>query len=463
LVKEHGSMRILFAAHQFFPEHYAGVEIVTLGLAKEFRARGYETFVLAAKRSIPGNNIEPGEIEDYEFEGIPVRRVGRPKEDPDRSYRLDYENEVMAQRTREYMHEVRPDIVHAEHFQGLSTSVIPVFKEFDVPLVYTATDFWTVCPVYIFRRHDGVMCMGPEIAHCVRCVTSQLSDSRMKATVERKPNAAIRAAGILSRTPLSEVSYTLHQLGALKERPKHIREKMEQVDHIIAYTYLTKELLLANGIGEGKIEVAPYGIDTSRIVGIPRNQNIPPPLRVGYIGTMAPWKGCDILIRAFRELPPGMKATLSIYSNLERYKPFVKRLRKLAKGDKRINFVGPFQREKVGEVLSGLDVLVVPSRWYENQPGVILEAFAAGRPVVATDLGGMSEFVRHEENGLLFELDRPDHLTRQLRRLVTESGLIERLRSGIGPVKTVEENTDELEELYTSLLAKKGRQPELRR
>jgi glycosyltransferase involved in cell wall biosynthesis len=447
-------MRMLFAAHQFFPEHYAGVEIVTLGLAKEFRARGYETFVLAAKRSIPGNDIEPGEIENYEFEGIPVRRVGRPKEGPTQPYRLDYENEMMARRTREYMRDVRPDIVHAEHFQGLSTSVIPAFKEFDVPLVYTATDFWTVCPVYTFRRHDGVMCEGPEIAHCVRCVISPHSGSRWKAVVDRAPDAAIRGAGILSKTPLSRLSYTLQQVGALKERPGHIREMMEQVDHIIAYTHLMKELLLANGIGEGKISVSPYGIDTSRIVGIPRNQNIPPPLRVGFIGTMAPWKGCDVLIQAFRDLPPGLKATLDIYSNLERYKPFVKRLRKLAKGDKRINFVGPFQREKVGRVLSEIDVLVVPSRWYENQPGVILEAFAAGMPVVATDLGGMSEFVRHEENGLLFELDRPDHLTWQLRRLVTESGLIERLRSGIGPVKTVEENADELEELYTSLLAK---------
>ncbi len=83
-------MRILLAAHQFFPEHYAGVEIVTLGLAREFRARGHETFVLAPKRSITGNNIEPGEIEDYEFEGVPVRRVGRPKEGVSRPYRLDY-------------------------------------------------------------------------------------------------------------------------------------------------------------------------------------------------------------------------------------------------------------------------------------------------------------------------------------------------------------------------------------
>jgi glycosyltransferase involved in cell wall biosynthesis len=450
-------MKILFAAHQFFPEHYAGVEIVTLGLAKELRARGHETFVLAPKRSIPTNNIEPGEIENYEFEGVPVRRVGRPKEGLDQPLRLDYENEVMAERTREYMREMRPDIVHAEHFQGLSSSVIPVFKEFGVPLVYTATDFWTVCPVYIFRRHDGTLCRGPEIAACTRCVVSRYPASRTKTMVERMPDAVLRIAGRAADLPLSKLPHSLRQVGALHERPEYLRKRMEQVDHIIAYTHLMKELLLANGIGEGKIGVSPYGIDTSRITHIPRNRNVPPPLRVAFIGTMAPWKGSDILIRAFRKLPPGMEATLNIYGNLERYKPFVKGLRQLAKGDNRINFVGPFQRDKVGEVLSELDVLVVPSRWYENQPGVILEAFAAGMPVVATDLGGMSEFVRHEENGLLFELDSPDDLARQLRRLSEEPGLIERLRSGIGPVKTVEEDVDELEELYASLLAKERR------
>src|SRR5215208_1071105 len=173
-------MRILFVAHQFFPEHYAGVEVLTLGLAKASGDRGHEPYVLAAKRSIPFNDIRPGEIEDYEFEGIPVRRVGRPREGLSRPYHLDYDNEVMARRTREYMREIRPDVVHAMHFQGLSTSVIPAFKEFDVPLVYTATDFWTVCPVVDLRRHDGIMCRGPEIAHCVRCIASRHPGSRMK-------------------------------------------------------------------------------------------------------------------------------------------------------------------------------------------------------------------------------------------------------------------------------------------
>ena len=94
----------------------------------------------------------------------------------------------------------------------------------------------------------------------------------------------------------------------------------------------------------------------------------------------------------------------------------------------------------------------MPSRWYENAPGVIFEAFAARLPVVATDLGGLSEFVRHGENGLLFELENASDLARQLRRLCEDQGLLERLRRGIRPVKTVRENADELERLYASLV-----------
>jgi glycosyltransferase involved in cell wall biosynthesis len=149
-----------------------------------------------------------------------------------------------------------------------------------------------------------------------------------------------------------------------------------------------------------------------------------------------------------------LDATLDIYGNLERFKPFVEDLRALAGGDGRIDFAGPFAREEVGNVLSGMDVLVVPSRWYENGPGVIFEAFAAGIPVVATNLGGMSEFVRHERDGLLFGLEDHGGLARQLRRLVEEPGLLERLRAGIEPVKTVQENVDELEVMYGGLLAR---------
>lgn len=74
---------------------------------------------------------------------------------------------------------------------------------------------------------------------------------------------------------------------------------------------------------------------------------------------------------------------------------------------------------------------------------------------MATDLGGMSEFVRAGENGLLFRLDDAEDLARQLRRLVDEPDLLERIRAGIQPVKTVGGYTGELEKVYADLADKK--------
>ena len=447
-------VKILFTVHQFFPDHRAGVEIVTLGLAQELRTRGHEPYVFAAKRSIPGSGIRPGETEDYEFERIPVRRVGRPEEGLSRQYRLNYHNDDMAQRAREYLRAVQPDIVHAMHLQGLSSSVVGVFKEFGVPVVFTAADFWTICPVVDLRRHDGVMCTGPEVTHCVRCIASRNPDPRVRTAANAVPGVVLKGVDVLSRTPFSRLSHALRQVRDVRERPANIRERMQLVDHILAYTRLTRDLLLANGIGAEKIGVSHYGIDTSLIVEASKARRPSSTLRLGFVGTLAPHKGCDLLIRALKGLPPDLDATLSVHGDPGRYPSFVEQLRDLAGGDGRITFHGAFSREEVGRVMSEVDALIVPSRWYENAPGVVFEAFAAKVPVVATDLRGISEFVKHDENGLLFALDDERDLAQQLRRLTEEPGLLDRLRGGIGRVKTVGEYAEELEELYDTLLVR---------
>src|SRR5687768_14948947 len=97
----YSTVRILFTTHQFFPESRAGVEIVTLGLARELKACGHEPFILAARRTVPHSNLLPGETEDYEFEGVPVRRIGRPEEGLSRPYELNYHNDAAAGKTRE--------------------------------------------------------------------------------------------------------------------------------------------------------------------------------------------------------------------------------------------------------------------------------------------------------------------------------------------------------------------------
>jgi glycosyltransferase involved in cell wall biosynthesis len=445
------ALRILFTTHQFFPESRAGVEIVTLGLARELKTRGHEPFILAAKRTVPHSDLLPGEAEDYEFEDIPVRRIGRPEEGLTRPYELNYRNDAMAEKTREYVREVAPDLVHVMHLQGLSASVLPVCEEFGLPTVFTAADFWAVCPVVDLKRHDGVLCEGPDVSHCVRCIASRSTDPRLQKAASLVPGAVASAAGLASRTPLSRFSFPLRQIEAVGERPAYIRDRMGSVDRILAYTHLTRDLLLANGIGGGKIRVSSYGIDTSHVAHVPAERRPSATLRVGFVGTMAPHKGPDVLVRAFATLPPEMDATLSLHGSDRGYEAYAMELRDLAGNDPRISFPGPFSREDLAGVLVDLDVLVVPSLWYENAPGVIFEAFAAGMPVIATDLGGMSEFVKPGENGLLFALGDSKDLADQLGTLIEDRGLLGRLRAGIEPVKTVGEYADELIDLYSDL------------
>ena len=340
------------------------------------------------------------------------------------------------------------------HLQGLSASMVPAFRDLGLPVVFTAADFWTICPVVDLRRHDGAMCEGPETHHCVRCIASRNPEPRIRRRADL-PGAAVRAAGLLSRTPLARFSGALRQVADVRERPARIRERMEGADRVLAYTRLTDDLLGKNGIGGGNTLVSPYGIDAARLREAGDNRRPSDTLRVGFVGTLAPHKGPDLPVRAFQMLAPGLDATLRVYGGGEGYEDYAEGLRRLAAGDARIELSGAFAKEDLGRVLAGIDVLVVPSRWYENAPGVIFEAFAAGLPVVATDLGGMSEFVRYGENGLLFPLDDAGALAQRLRRLAEEPGLLRRLRNGVPPVKTVGEYAGELESVYVGVVGEK--------
>jgi glycosyltransferase involved in cell wall biosynthesis len=119
-----------------------------------------------------------------------------------------------------------------------------------------------------------------------------------------------------------------------------------------------------------------------------------------------------------------------------------------------IRWRGAYQGNEVWDVLSQLDVLVISSRWYENSPNTILEAFKMGLPVVATNLGGMSELIEHEKSGLLFELNSTDDLRSQLLRLIHEPGLLDHLRKNIPSVKTIDEEMAEIVGHYRELLAR---------
>ena len=122
-----------------------------------------------------------------------------------------------------------------------------------------------------------------------------------------------------------------------------------------------------------------------------------------------------------------------------------------------LRFRGRYANERVSEILGELDVLVVPSLWYENSPLTIHEAFQAGVPVVCSDIGGMAEFVEHEHNGLHFSVGDADALATQLTRLTQDPELLARLRAGMPVFKSIAEDSADWEQRYTELLTGESR------
>ena len=124
-------------------------------------------------------------------------------------------------------------------------------------------------------------------------------------------------------------------------------------------------------------------------------------------------------------------------------------LRDAHRDDRRVRFCGAFPRAQLGAVLAGLDALVVPSQWYENTPFVVLEAMAAGVPVLASDLGGIAEVVEHEHNGELFPRGDAAALARAMVRLTQQPDRLARYRAALPQVTTLHDNATRFEAFYT--------------
>jgi glycosyltransferase involved in cell wall biosynthesis len=93
----------------------------------------------------------------------------------------------------------------------------------------------------------------------------------------------------------------------------------------------------------------------------------------------------------------------------------------------RVRFTGYQPPERLRAILRRASLVVVPSEWYENCPYAILEAFAAGKPVIASNIGGIPELVEGGQDGLLFEPGQAGELAACIRSLVGDGRLRQRL------------------------------------
>jgi len=450
-------LKIVLTTHQFLPFSSAGTEVLTLETAKELKRRGHDVQVWTGYPA-DESTAESNPIDRYEYDGLTVHRYNHNYRvfSPNKNI-LEFEYYSMAFKKHftEYVKKNKPDIVHFFHLLRLSASAVEVCLENDIPCVFTPTDFWMICQTCQLRLPDNSLCLGPDEqgVNCCRHLASGNQGVKGRC-VSMAPDSVfkllIMAAG-LKWWPKKGFPAMLRSISL---RKGFILERINRVDRVLAPTRFMEKTLIYNGLNSGIVDFMPYGLNMQAFdKKAPKKRG--ERLRVGFIGSLSEHKGAHVLIEAVRLVAEEVPLEVKVYGDLGQFPDYTEKIKKMAGGDRRIEFCGQFPNEKIGEVFSGLDVLVVPSLWYENTPLVIYSAFAASTPVIATNLGGMSEVVTHGVNGLLFERGDALGLSALLKNCALEGALVEGLSKNVHPPKSMQKYAEELEEVYGEVIRKR--------
>lgn len=439
-------VKIQFATIFYPPTHIGGTETYTHALARALQKAGHQVRVLCAENWGQGKAYWNGQIDEI-YENVPVKRVAFNWTRAQDVNRQLYDNPVIAKRVQGYLEEWQPDVVHVTSCQTLSASIITCAKRVGLPVVVTLTDYWFICPRVTLVRSDGENCDGQVQAHeCSECMLNGtklygLSHVLLPPSVHRKFLTSLsRQWWLASRRGLRGMALDM------EDRRKTLAHTLRQADYCIAPSAFVKRAFERNNFNV-PIHVIPHGNELEWLSG--RQGKTPSKkIRFGYLGQILPFKGVDVLIKAFQSLPPDLPAELYIYGPLRKDDAYAAELRQMAAGHPDIYFKGSYQRSELAQVFANFDVFVFGSTWNEPYGLVIQEAFAARTPVIASNVGAVSEVVRDETNGLLYRGGDPVDLTRQMRRMIEQDGLLDRLRANIQPVKTMDREVVELVKIY---------------
>lgn len=460
-------LKILFVVHAFPPDSWAGVEVLTLTLARALRERGHQISLFVRT---PGKPEETDRsLHEGEFDGFKLwRYVNRLRfSGVDETYRFGpaeaaFDRVVAAE---------RPDVVHIQHMIHLSTGIIDRCRAAGVPSVVTLSDFWARCSrVQLIRPNRKNCLIAPPGLGCAACVKEKPQLIDPLATLDRLLGKlpAKWAAKVPQSIPAWPPGWrkTKEDAASLVRREHWMRAVLQRADRLVVPSYTLKTSMMELGLPAGAIAYGEYGLDTRWAKNgpparVPRAPGAP--LRVGFLGSLVWYKGLDVVARAVASLPAGA-AHLHVHGDhlggadpvaAAECRAVAAQASQIA--GNRITFHGRYDHDRLSEVHAQLDVLVVPSVWQEAYGLTVREAFLSRTPVIGSDIAGIAEGIRNEVNGLLFETGNSDALARQLKRLIDDPALGSRLAAAAPEVKTDSQEAEEMEWRYRQVLSERGK------
>ena len=262
-----------------------------------------------------------------------------------------------------------PKVLYAlQVINTLSPSIFKAAKKKGLKVIHRISDFNLVCP-----RSD--LLLGDNV--CDLCINGQFKN------------------GIRNRCFHNSKLATIIRCISMKYHRRH--KLYKYVDYFVTPTEFTKELLIRGGFNPNKIVCIPTFINAQNIKPNYTNNNY-----FLFLGRLSHEKGAIYAILAMKYIL-NFETKLVITGKLTDKDIEIKNIIKENNLENKIEFVG-FKRDKELEsLISNAICTVNPAIWYENMPNSIIEAYAYGKPVIASNIGCFKEIVEDGKTGLLFE------------------------------------------------------------
>lgn len=427
----------------YFPDQCGGTEVYVAALCRELSVMGINNTVAA-----------PGEKEAaYAYDGIQVRRFGIDPQPTFESINVGGD-EVAAQSFASVLDEVKPDAIHFHaHSPAVSLHLLKEARRRGLKTVFTYHTPTASCRRGTLMRWGTEPCEGEmRDTLCAACHLHSLNTPKVVAMASAvlSPIAQVCAGALPAQArwqfPLRSRPLTAH-------RHSLVRQWFAGMDRIIALCGWTEHLLQLNGVPRFKVRKVRHGLtQVAASDGGGRRVSTSGVPRLIFLGRLDPNKGVHLILDALA-LCPDLKLEIDLYTVIDAVPgPYVREIMARLDHEKRARVCAPVKASEVITTVAGYDALLVPSQWMETGPLVVLEAFAAGVPVVGSDLGGIAEWVAHDRDGLLVAEQSASGWAQALRRLVNEQDLLPKLRAGIRSPRSMREVAEEVRAVYEELL-----------
>lgn len=385
-------MRILMLA-QFFPPEVGGEERHVLNLSNALALRGHEvsvaTQLVAGTR--PEETLESG-VRIHRFLGSATRFTGWYS-DASRPHHPPIPDPGLTRALSKLIERERPDVVHAHNW--IVNSAVAAQRRgrgrHRAGLVLTLHDYSDVCATKRLMR-SGAPCAGPALSRCLPCARSHYG--------------------------------TLVGAGTAASLPIMRRWKEYAIDHVVS---------VSTAVARGN-RVAESGVPSSVIPNFvpdeltepaepPRGDEgdqgaLPDAGFIFFAGDLSRDKGVPVLLEAYEAVGGGRPPMLMVGRRGADTPALV---------PAGVRLVERWPHHRIMEAFRRCLVAVLPSTWPDPCPTTVLEAMAAGRPVVTTRTGGMVDMIEDGVSGVLVSPGDAASLADAMRRLLADRGLRERL------------------------------------